>query len=124
MIEKRPHEKLIVWNESVGFVMDVYKLTRGYPDSEKYGLTSQLRRAAVSIPTNIAEGASRKSQREFIQFLYVARGSLSEIETLLCISERLEFVEAAVYQGCRAKTESLGRMLTGLIHSVKRNGSK
>ena len=123
-MEKRPHERLEVWNQSVEFVKDTYELTRGFPDSELYGLTSQLRRAAVSIPANIAEGASRKTQKEFIQFLYIARGSLSEIETLLCISKRLKFVENDAYQECRAKTESLGRMLTGLIHSVKRNGSK
>jgi four helix bundle protein len=117
---KRPHEKLLVWNESVEFVKAVYRLTRGFPGSEWYGLTSQLRRAAVSVPTNIAEGASRRTRKEFLQFLYISRGSLSEIETLLIISEGLEMVERDLYQACRSRTESLGRMLTGLINSIKR----
>jgi four helix bundle protein len=118
-MEKRPHENLVVWNESVRFVKDVYRLTGRFPGSERYGLTSQLRRAAVSIPTNLAEGASRKTRKEYIQFLYVARGSLSEMETLLYISEQLEFTENQTYDTLRIKTESLGKMLTALINSLK-----
>jgi len=119
-IEKRPHEKLVIWNESIEFVKDVYDLTRGYPGYELYGLTSQLRRASISIPTNIAEGASRKTRKEYIQFLYIARGSLSELETLLYISEQLKFVEKPSYKTLLSKTEIMGRMLTALISSLKR----
>ena len=121
-MNQRPHERLDVWNRALGFVKDVYELTTAFPDSERFGLMSQLRRAAVSIPTNIAEGASRQTGKEFVQFLYIARGSLSEIETLLCISERLKFVKRSVYQDCRNQTETMGKMLTGLIHAVKRKG--
>lgn len=120
MTEKRPHESLKVWSKSIGFVKDVYGLTGDFPDSERYGLISQLRWAAVSIPTNIAEGASRKTRKEYVQFLYVARGSLSEIETLLHISEQLKFVEKPSYDILRNKTEFIGRMLTALINSLKR----
>ena len=109
-----------MWNESVGFVKAVYELTRSFPDSEKYGLTSQLRRASVSIPTNIAEGASRKTRKEYIQFLFIAHGSLSELETLLHNSEQLKFVKMPSYETLRSKTEFLGRMLTALINSLKR----
>ena len=118
-MDKRPHERLDVWNNSVEFVTNVYKLTRGFPDSEKYGLTSQLRRASVSIPTNIAEGASRKTRKEYVQFLYIARGSLSELETLLHISEQLNFVEKPTYDALRSKTEFLGKKLTALINALK-----
>ena len=125
MIEnKRPHEKLQVWERSVQLVTDVYRLTENFPDTERFGLISQLRRAAVSIPTNIAEGASRRSGKEFIQFLYIARGSLSEIETLLCISEQLKFLNRSDFQDCRLQTDTMGKMLTGLIKAVKRKGRK
>lgn len=120
MREKRPHERLKVWSESVGFVKDIYESTQGFPNCERYGLISQLCRASVSIPTNIAEGASRKTRKEYIQFLYVSRGSLSEAETLLNISEQLNFVEKPTYETLRSKTEIMGRMLTALINSLKR----
>lgn len=73
------------------FVVEIYTLTRSFPSTELYGLTGQLRRAAVSIPSNLAEGATRKNTKEFIQFLYIAKGSLSEIETQLMIAERLKY---------------------------------
>jgi len=85
------HEKLDIWNLSIDLVEEIYKLTRKFPSDEKFGLINQLRRAAVSVPSNIAEGAARKSDKENIQFLYIALGSLSEIETQLIISNRLEF---------------------------------
>ena len=67
----RPHRKLDVWNEAVGFVVDVYRATRSFPKTEQYALADQLKRAAVSIPSNIAEGAARQTKKEFIQFLYI-----------------------------------------------------
>jgi four helix bundle protein len=75
------HKDLDVWKRSMDLVVKVYQITKLFPDTEKYGLTSQMRRAAVSIPSNIAEGAARKGDKEFIQFLYISIGSLSELET-------------------------------------------
>src|SRR5215470_16037026 len=85
----RPHHKLEAWNKGVEFVTEIYRETDGFPTEERYGLTSQIRRAAVSIPANIAEGAGRFSKKEFAHFLSNAQGSASELETELIISNRL-----------------------------------
>lgn len=77
----RPHENLEVWQKAIEFVVLIYTVTKPFPSDEKFGLTSQIRRASVSIPANIAEGAARQSDREFIQFLAIAQGSCSEVET-------------------------------------------
>jgi four helix bundle protein len=77
----RPHEKLEAWSSAVEFVVDVYKTTEAFPKEEKFGLTSQIRRPAVSVPANIAEGAARQSEKEFVHFLSNAQGSVSELET-------------------------------------------
>ena len=86
------HKDLEVWKKSMDLVVRLYQITKLFPDSEKYGLTSQMRRAAVSIPSNIAEGAARKGDKELIQFLYISTGSLSELETQYLIAIRLGFV--------------------------------
>ena len=80
-VDEKPHRKLKVWQASMDFVIDLYKELQSLPAHEKYGLIGQLQRAAVSIPSNIAEGAARKNTRELLQFLYIARGSLSELDT-------------------------------------------
>jgi four helix bundle protein len=85
------HKNLDVWKKSMDLVEVTYKLTQQFPDSEKFGLTSQMRRSAVSIPSNIAEGAARKGDKELIQFLYIALGSISELETQYLIAVRLKF---------------------------------
>jgi four helix bundle protein len=87
------HKDLEVWKKSMDLVVKVYQITQLFPDAEKFGLTSQMRRAAVSIPSNIAEGAARKGNKEFIQFLYIAIASLSEVETQYLIAIRLEFIK-------------------------------
>ena len=87
------HKKLEVWQSSMDFVIKVYALFEQFPSEEKFGLVAQLRRAAVSIPSNIAEGCSRNSPKETIQHLYFSLGSLSEVETQLILSERLGFVK-------------------------------
>ena len=95
---RRKHHGLLAWELSVQLVKRIYELTHSFPTSEVYGLVSQMRRAAVSVPSNIAEGAARQSHREFVQFLVIARGSLSELETQLHISRELGFTatEAAI----------------------------
>jgi four helix bundle protein len=87
------HKDLDVWKKSMDLVEVIYKFTQQFPDSEKFGLTSQMRRSAVSIPSNIAEGAARKGDKELIHFLHVALGSLSELDTQYLIATRLNFTE-------------------------------
>ena len=89
----KTHKDLDVWKESMNLAKEVYKLTERFPREEIFGLTSQMRRAAVSIPSNIAEGAARKSDKEFIQFLHVSLGSLAEVETQLLLSRELGFLK-------------------------------
>jgi four helix bundle protein len=88
----KTHKDLDVWKMSVNLVTDIYKITSKFPKEELYGLTSQIRRSSVSIPSNIAEGAARKSDKEFIQFLHIALGSCMELETQIIISKNLTFV--------------------------------
>ena len=84
--------ELIVWQKSVSFVTEIYKLTEDFPKNEIFGLTSQIRRAAVSVPSNISEGHSRRSSLDYLQFLKISRGSLAELETQLLISKNLRYV--------------------------------
>ena len=115
----RPHESLEVWSQSVDFVVDIYKVTESFPREEKFGLTSQIRRAAVSVPANIAEGAARTSNKEFAQFLSNAQGSASESETEHLIASRLEYLDKDKYLKVRASLESIGRMITGLLQHLR-----
>jgi four helix bundle protein len=90
----RTHKDLEIWQRSMNLVEKIYSKTKAFPQVEMYGLTSQIRRSSVSVPSNIAEGAARQTSREFIQFLYIALGSLSETETLLMLAERLGYIKA------------------------------
>jgi four helix bundle protein len=110
------HKDLIVWQRAMDLVEEVYKLIETMPTSEVYGLTSQIRRSAVSIPSNIAEGAARNHCKEFLQFLYVALGSVAELETQLLLAERLKFVSAAPFDNL----SEIKRLLLGLIKAKKR----
>ena len=116
----RPHEKLEVWSLAMDFVVEVYRSTEGFPKEEKFGLTSQIRRAAVSVPANIAEGAARQSNKEFIHFLSNAQGSASELETELTIAYRLEYLTQSRYAELLPKLDKIGRMITGLSQHLKR----
>lgn len=109
---------LELWKLSMDFVLDVYKATREFPDSEKFGIVSQMRRAAVSIPSNIAEGSGRRNAKEFIQFLYIAKGSLAELETHLEISHRLQYLKDLDSYTDNAKR--IRMMLIGLISSLSK----
>ena len=121
MSDIKTHKDLIVWQKSVTFVTDIYKFTRSLPDDEKFGLISQLRRAAVSIPVNISEGAARHSTKEFIQFLYISLGSTSEIDTLLQIVANLRFGKAEELSKLQQQAEEIKKMLTSLIKSLNSN---
>ena len=93
MSEWQTHKDLDIWKNGMALVELIYILTKNFPQGEKFGLTSQLRRAAVSIPSNIAEGAARQSTKEYIHFLYISLGSLSELETQLLIAQRLGYIQ-------------------------------
>ncbi|MDG6347895.1 four helix bundle protein [Luteimonas sp. 8-5] len=94
-VGSRPHHQLDVWQDASGLVESIYRHTAGFPAEERYGLTSQLRRAAVSVPSNISEGAARRSRKEYVHHLSIARGSLSELETQLLIASRLGLAETS-----------------------------
>ena len=114
----RPHEKLDVWKKAIDFVVAVYRITEAFPKEEKFGLTSQLRRAAVSIPANIAEGSGRMSSKEFAYFLSNSQGSASEVDTELLIANRLTYLPEAKYASLRSALDEIARMLTGLSKSL------
>ena len=115
----RPHEKLDVWQKSIELTEKVYKVTATYPKNELYGLVSQMRRAAVSIPANIAEGAARQTKVEFRQFLYIARGSLSELETEMMISMKLNYIPSDDNKEIMVLTDRIGGMLTAFIKGIR-----
>lgn len=115
----RPHHNLDVWKKAVDFVVDVYKITDTFPNEEKFGLTSQIRRASVSIAANIAEGAARKSTKEFVNFLSISQGSTSEVETELLISFRLNYLNEDNYRKLFTSLDEIGKMLTGLCNHLK-----
>lgn len=113
----KSHKDLKVWRESMDLVILIYDLTEQFPSKEAFGLTSQLRRASVSIPSNIAEGAGRKGENEFKRFLYIALGSLSELETQLEIAFRLGYVSEI--EETNKRVYFVRSMLSKLIKSLK-----
>jgi len=113
------YQQLEVWQKAVTLVTEVYQVTRTFPREEIYGLTSQLRRAAVSIPANIAEGRGRNTTRDYIQFLRVASGSLLELETHLVIAGNLELIDPSAQERLGQRTQEINRMLNGLFKSVQ-----
>lgn len=113
------YRDLVAWQKAVDLVAEVYRITRGFPKDEVYGLTSQLRRAAVSIPSNIAEGQGRLSKGEFRQFLGQARGSILEVETQTIIARKLGFLEDAAAEDVLLKSAEVNRILNGLLESLK-----
>lgn len=114
-VKVRTHKDLDVWKKAMSFVTELYKITATFPKDERYGLTSQMRRAAVSIPSNISEGAARQSNKEFIQFLYIALGSNVEIETQLNIARNLNFINDETFERMDEDQNEISRMLMGLI---------
>jgi four helix bundle protein len=110
---------LNVWKKSLQLVKEVYIITAKYPKEEKFGLTSQIRRSAISIPSNIAEGCGRKTQKDFCNFLYIAQGSSFEFETQLILSFELGFIEEKVFENTVSKLNEIQKMLNGLINSIE-----
>jgi four helix bundle protein len=114
----RSYRDLIVWQKSIDLAKQAYKFTERFPQKEVYGLTSQIRRAAVSIAANIAEGHARESTGEFRQFLGIARGSLAELETLLLLAEEFGYGHPAGIRVLTETCEQTGRLLSGLQKSL------
>jgi len=113
------YRQLITWQKAMELVKQIYNLTKSFPKEEIYGLTSQIRRAAVSVPSNIAEGQGRDSTKEFIHHLSIAYGSLMEVETQVLIAESLNYLKSEETSLILEKTAEVGRIINGLSHSLK-----
>lgn len=117
----RNYRDLIAWQKAMDLAVAVYHLTRTYPESEMYGLVSQSRRAAVSVPANIAEGEGRGTKPEFARFLRIAHGSLRELETHLMLASRLSFAGEKEAEEALARCSEVGRLISGLIRASNVN---
>ena len=121
MTSIRSYRELIVWQKSIDLTVRTYEVTRRFPAEERYGLISQMRRAAASVPANIAEGQARRSTGEFLQSLGIARGSLAELETFLTLSERLRLIRSETRDSVLENCAEINRMLTGLMRSLSKD---
>ncbi|MBI4722389.1 MAG: four helix bundle protein [Candidatus Stahlbacteria bacterium] len=116
----KSYRDLEVWQKSIELVKDMYFITRNFPDEERYGLASQMRRCVVSIPSNIAEGKTRGHTNEYIQFLYIALGSSAEIETQLIISNELKYIPTETRDELLEKIDHIARMIRNLIKALRK----
>jgi len=114
----RTHQDLDVWKVSMDFVTEIYKVTNDFPKSELFGLSSQIRRASVSIPANISEGSARQSSKEFNHFLHIALGSAAELHTLVLIAKNLEYISDI--DSIELTLNRILRMLSGLIRAINK----
>lgn len=112
------YQDLIVWQKAYDFGLQIYKLTRNFPKSEQFGMISQLRRSSTSIAVNIAEGSSRQSQKEFRQFVSIARGSLSEVETWILFSRDLKYISEEEFNELTKQLKIIGSLLHKLYKSL------
>jgi len=117
-------KKLKIWVEAIDLSIEIYSVTKQFPDAEKFGLISQLRRASVSVASNIAEGAGRNSEKEFMQYCYIANGSLCEIETQITIANKITILEEQVYNSLIEKITELRKMIFGFIKNLKQQNEK
>jgi|SRR5581483_1545468 len=113
------YRDLIAWQKAMDLVERVYSATASFPPDERFGLTAQIRRAVVSVPSNIAEGQGRRSRSEFGHFLSVAHGSLREVETQLLIAIRLHFLDEAIAESVLSLSDEVGRLIGGLARSLE-----
>jgi four helix bundle protein len=121
---EKPHKKLDVWKLSMDLVVHVYEATEKFPREERFNLTDQIRRAAVSIPCNIAEGAARQTRKEFANYLHMAQGSLSELDTLLELAKRMRYTSPNDWHALDGQMVRIDKMLSGLIRHQKSHGRK
>jgi len=111
-------KELKVWQKSIDLTTEIYSITKNFPADEKYGLTSQIRRAAVSVPSNIAEGAGRKSNKEFRHFLSISLGSVFELETQVIVASRLNFISEANFSDIQSRISEIQKMVFSLEKSI------
>lgn len=116
----RSYKDLEVWQKAIKFVKGIYKLTSHFPKEERFGLVSQMRRSAVSIPSNISEGKARQYSNEYVQFLYIALGSCAEIDTQLIIAKELNFIRQEELNLLSEEIDHISRMIRNLIKSLRR----
>ena len=116
---EKPHKKLEAWKAAIDTVLFAYKLADGFPPKEQYSLSVQVRRAAISIPSNIAEGAARQSKKEFVKFLHIAKGSLSELATQIELARLLGYLSPAEWHSMNDKLTQVDRLLSGLIRHLR-----
>lgn len=114
----KPHKKLDAWNLGIALVRDVYSLTGAFPKEELYGVISQMRRCALSVPLNVAEGAARSTPKEFIRFLDIAIGSLAELDTLLVIAFELSYIDQFQFDKLSLQADTVGKVIYGLKKSL------
>ncbi len=116
----RNWDELIVWQESHQLVLEIYKTLKYFPKEETYGLISQIKRAAISIPTNIVEGHSKNTSKDFQRFLFIARGSLEELKYLLLLSKDLRYISEEIYENLEEKLSKISLKLNNLIKSLNK----
>ncbi|MCD6317659.1 four helix bundle protein [Candidatus Aerophobetes bacterium] len=114
------YEELDVWKESHKLALEIYKLTKNFPKDERFRIVDQICRAAISVPTNIAEGTGRHSKKEFSQFLYIARGSVEETKYLLLLAKDLNYLKHEICINLQERYNKVGKMLNGLISSIRK----
>ena len=115
----KDYRKMRVWEKAHAFVLRIYDMTKSFPNSELYGLTGQLRRAAVSIPTNIAEGCGRGTDNELARFLDIASGSANEVDYLMLLARDLQYIDSTIYKELEEELTTIRKMLTALKKTIR-----
>lgn len=115
----KPHKRLHAWSASLDLAVVVYRTTDAFPKREQYTLADQMRRCVLSVPSNIAEGAARQSKKEFLHFLHIAKGSLSELDTQVELAKQLGYLSTAVWTNLNSRMTTIDKMLSGLVRHLK-----
>jgi four helix bundle protein len=118
------HRDLIVWQKALQLAVAIYHATAAFPRAEAFGLTAQLRKAAVSVPSNLAEGSARRTSADFLSFLHIARGSQAEVDTQLRLALALGYLSDRTATDLLAQTDEVGRLLTAVIHGIRRRQAR
>jgi four helix bundle protein len=118
----KPHKNLIAWQLAMDIAEEIYSITESFPAAEKFGLVSQMRRCAISVPSNIAEGAGRHTKKEFVNFLHISQGSLSELDTQMELSLRLRYIDENTWTALNSMLIEEDKIISGLIRSQKKAG--
>lgn len=115
----RSYKDLVVWQQAVDLALDIYRISDKFPDHEKFGISNQLRRASISISSNIAEGWGRNSTKNYIQFLRISRGSLLEIESIIHVTQKLNYISESDHDAISSRIEAISKMLNRLISTLE-----